>query len=196
MLQKIIEYKNNEELNMQQIKALKEHIKEIEKKKNNISKNDNDMYEGNDEAIEEYNKMRILYEEQLNKNKELENKIHYKDEQIEGLKIVIEKFADEKMSYNEKKKNSNKNINSINNINNSNNNRYNYDKDDEISFSNDKDILSQLKEAKIIINKLIEDKKKFEEENRNLKDNNKLLHSEYKSEGGIDISPEGNEEEE
>ena len=203
MLQKIIEYKNNEELNMQQIKALKEHIKEIEKKKNNIS--DIDIFEGNDDAIEEYNKMRILYEEQLNKNKELENKIHYKDEQIEGLRIVIDKFADEKMSFNEKKKNSGKNINNINinkiinNIHNSNsinNHRYNNDKDDEISFNNDKDILNQLKEAKIIINKLIEDKKILEEENKNLKDNNKLLRSEYKSEGGIDILPEGNEEEE
>ena len=43
---------------------------------------------------------------------------------------------------------------------------------------------------------MLEDKKILEEENKNLKDNNKLLRSEYKSEGGIDILPEGNEEEE
>ena len=191
MLQIIMEYKNIKELNNQQIKALKEHIKELEKKlNNNISKNENEIYEGNDDAIEEYNKIRILYDEQVNKNKELENKIHYKDEQIEGLKIVVNKFADEKISFNEKKKSSH-NSNSINL-------RYNndYDKDDEKSFINDKDTQNKLKEAKIIINKLIEEKTALETQIKSLKDNNKLLHSEYKSEGGIEISREGNEEEE
>ena len=48
----------------------------------------------------------------LNKNKELLDKIHYQDEQIEGLKIVINKFADEreKILFKEKKNSSNNNI--------------------------------------------------------------------------------------
>ena len=198
IIKKILEYKDIEESNNQQIKLLKERIKELEKKlNNNLSKNDDDKYEGNDDAIEEYNKMRILYEEQVNKNKELENKIHYKDEQIEGLKIVVNKFADEKISFNEKKKSSHSSIN-INNINNINNryNNYDYENEDEKSINNEQNIKKDLKEAKIIINKLNEEKTKLENEIKNLKDNNKLLRSEYKSEGGIEVSREGNEEEE
>ena len=198
MIKKILEYKDIEESNNQQIKVLKKRIKEVEKKlNNNISKNENDIYEGNDDAIEEYNKMRILYEEQVNKNKELENTIHYKDEQIEGLKIVVNKFADEKISFNEKKKSSHSSIN-INNFNNINNryNDYDYYKEDEKSINNAQNIKKDLKEAKEIINKLIEEKTKLENEIKSLKDNNKLLRSEYKSEGGIEVSREGNEEEE
>ena len=164
MIKKILEYKDIEESNNQQIKVLKERIKEVEKKlNNNISKNENDIYEGNDDAIEEYNKMRILYEEQVNKNKELENTIHYKDEQIEGLKIVVNKFADEKISFNEKKKSSHSSIN-INNFNNINNryNDYDYYKEDEKSINNAQNIKKDLKEAKEIINKLIEEKTKLE----------------------------------
>ena len=184
MLEKIKEYKDNQELNIQQIKALKEHIKEIKKKLDNSSLND--KYEGSEDVIEEYNKMRILYENELNKNKELEKKIHYKDEQMEGLKLVINKFADEreKILFKEKKKNSN----------NSNvNNRYNNYESDENNINNnniindnDKDVKNQLKEAKLIINKLLEEKKVLEAENKNIKENNKLLRSDYKSEGGMD----------
>ena len=197
MIKKILEYKDIEESNNQQIKVLKERIKEVEKKlNNNISKNENDIYEGDDDAIEEYNKMRILYEEQVNKNKELENTIHYKDEQIEGLKIVVNKFADEKISFNEKKKSSHSSIN-INNFNNINNryNDYDYYKEDEKSINNAQNIKKDLKEAKEIINKLIEEKTKLENEIKSLKDNNKLLGSEYKWERGIEVSQEGNEEE-
>ena len=197
MIKKILEYKDIEESNNQQIKVLKERIKEVEKKlNNNISKNENDIYEGDDDAIEEYNKMRILYEEQVNKNKELENAIHYKDEQIEGLKIVVNKFADEKISFNEKKKSSHSSIN-INNFNNINNryNDYDYYKEDEKSINNAQNIKKDLKEAKEIINKLIEEKTKLENEIKSLKDNNKLLGSEYKWERGIEVSQEGNEEE-
>ena len=187
------EYKNNEELNLQQIKALKEHIKEIKKQLDNNSLNEKDAV--NDDAIEEYNKMRILYEEELNKNKELENKIHYQDEQIEGLKIVVNKFADEreKIIFNEKKGNSsNKNINL--NI----NNRYNVE-NDENNDNNindyDKDIKTELKEAKLVINKLNEDKRILEEENKKMKENNKLLRSDYKSEGRIEFEKDDFEEE-
>ena len=193
IIEKIKEYKNNEELNLQQIKALKEHIKEIKKKLDN-NNSINDKYEGNDNAIEEYHKMRILYEDELNKNKELENKIHYQDEQIEGLKIVINKFADEreKILFNDKKSNnSNKNIN----INNRYNNYDNDENNDNIINESDKDIKSQLKEAKIIINKLNEDKRILEKENKKMKENNKLLRSDYKSEGGIEIEKDDFEEE-
>ena len=186
MIKKILEYKDIEESNNQQIKVLKKRIKEVEKKlNNNISKNENDIYEGNDDAIEEYNKMRILYENELNKNNELEKKIHYKDEQMEGLKLVINKFADEreKILFNDKKSNSsNKNIN----LNNRYNDYENDDNNDNIINDSDKDIKSQLKEAKLIINKLLEEKKVLEAENKNMKDNNKLLRSDYKSEGGMD----------
>ena len=186
MLEKIKEYKNLEELNKEQIKALKEHIKEIEKKKNNKSINE---YDVNDDAIEEYNNMRILFENEREKTKDLENKIHYKDEQIEGLKLVINKFADEreKILFKETKKNSNNQ-----------NVRYNnYDKDDDLIINNNNEnLVDDLKEAKLLINKLMEEKKILEEENKKLKDNNKLIRSEYKSEGGIEIAKDVDEEEE
>ena len=191
MIEKIKEYKNNEELNLEQIKALKEYIKEMEKNKKikninelNINGNINDK-----ELIQEYNKIKALYENEINKNKDLMSKIHYKDEQIEGLKIVINKFADEreKMIFKETKKDS------FNNLNNKSNNRYNnYDKDDEISndinLNNNNDLINKLKEAQLTIDKLKEKNKKLEKENKNMRDNNKLLISEYKSEGGVDIT--------
>ena len=187
MLEKIREYKNTEELNVEQIKALKEHIKEIEKRKNNNFINN--INEDNQDITNEYNKMKVLYENEISKNKALDNKIHYQDEQIEGLKIVINKFADEreKILFKDKKKNSNNN-----NI--SNNNRYNnnlYKEDDTSNDDIDKDSIGKLKE---LINKLKEDNKALEQENKNLKENNKLIRSEYKSEGGMDR--EGCEEEE
>jgi hypothetical protein len=115
----------------------------------------------------------------MNKNKELEKKIHYQEEQIEGLKIVINKYADERILFNEKKKSSNININR------------NYSNDEEISIGyNDKD----LKEK---INKLKEENKKLEQEIKSLKEkeNNKYAGSDYKSEGGMDREGGDDEEE-
>ena len=86
VIKKIREYKNTEELNVEQIKALKEHIKEIEKRKNNNFINN--INEDNQDITNEYNKMKVLYENEISKNKALDNKIHYQDEQIEGLKKI------------------------------------------------------------------------------------------------------------
>ena len=109
----------------------------------------------------------------------MDKKIRYQNEQIEGLKIVINKFADEreKILFKEKKKSSNNNI------------IRNYSNDDEISIGNND------KELKETINKLKEENKKLEQELKNLKDNNKLLRSDYKSEGGMDRDGENDEEE-
>ena len=123
-IEKIKEYKLIIESNMQQIKMLKEQIKEED--------------------------------EHIKLNKELENKLHYKEEQIEGLKIVINKLTDERELYIMNQKNNNNNI---------------------INKENDNELKIELKEAKIIINNLTEKIKKLEEEK------NKINNSEYKSEG-------------
>jgi chromosome segregation ATPase len=194
ILEKIKEYKDNEELNLEQIKALKEHIKEMEK---NMSNNNINFNNASGDLVNEYNKIKTLYENEVNINKDLLSKIHYKDEQMEGLKLVVNKFAEEReqMISKDKKKSSNNNISNHNKIN-------NYDRDDSSSNdiklfnNNNNDLMNKLKEAKITINKLKEDIKKLEEENKTLKINNKLLNSEYKSEGGVDITEDENEDEE
>ena len=193
MLEKIKEYKDNEELNLEQIKALKEHIKEMEKMPNNNIKSNN----ASGDLVNEYNKLKTLYENEVNINKDLLSKIHYKDEQMEGLKLVVNKFAEEReqMIFKDKKKSSTNNISNNNKLN-------NYDRDDSSSNdiklfnNNNSDLMNKLKEAKITINKLKEDIKKLEEENKTLKNNNKLLNSDYKSEGGVDIAEDENEDEE
>ena len=131
LIQKIKEYKETSESNMQQIKVLKNQIKEME------GKNDNEL---------------------LNKIKELENKLKYKNEQIEGFGIVINKLTNEREKIiMEQKKNNN------------------------ISKISKGDNENELKEAKIIINNLKEKIKILEEENKNII--RQKEDSEYKSEG-------------
>ena len=127
-----------------------------------------------------------MCEKEKNKNKELENKIRYQNEQIEGLKIVINKFADEreKILFNEKNK-------SNHNINKNNNNNNNSFEEQEIFNDNNND-KEDLKEQ---IKQLKKENEQLEQELKNLKDNNKLIRSDYKSEGGME-KEEGNEEEE
>ena len=137
LIQKIKEYKETSESNMQQIKILKKQIKEKE---------------GNNTNNELYNKI-----------KELENNIFYKNEQIEGLKIVLNKLTKEREELIMNQKNNNAKIS-----------------------NND---LNGLKEAKTLIKELTEKIKKLEEENNDImkskeKEENKLMDSEYKSEGG------------
>ena len=131
LIQKIKEYKETSESNMQQIKVLKNQIKEME------GKNDNEL---------------------LNKIKELENKLKYKNEQIEGFGIVINKLTNEreKIIMEQKKNNNNSKISKG-------------------------DLENELKEAKIIINNLKEKIKILEEENKNIIKQKE--DSEYKSEG-------------
>ena len=131
---------------MEQIKLLKEQIKELEGKNNN---------------------------ELINKIKELEKKLFDKNEQIDGMKVVINKLTDERekiiMSQNQRKNSTNNNIKITNDM-----------------ISSDKTLKQELKEAKIIINELSKKIKTLEEENINIKkqkDENKMMDSEYKSEG-------------
>ena len=146
MLEKIKEYKDNEELNLEQIKALKEHIKEMEKMPNNNLKSNN----VSGDLVNEYNKLKTLYENEVNINKDLLSKIHYKDEQMEGLKLVVNKFAEEReqLIFKDKKKSSTNNISNNNKLN-------NYDRDDSSSNdiklfnNNNSDLMNKLKEAKI-----------------------------------------------
>ena len=77
-----------------------------------------------------------------NCQKEIDNlKKEKENNNILGLKIVVNKFADEKISINEKKKNSLSSIN-IHNFNNINNryNDYGYDKEDEKRINNAQNI--------------------------------------------------------
>ena len=131
---------------MQQIKLIKEQIKERK------GKNDNDL---------------------INKNRELEKKLYDRNEQIDGMKVIINKLTDERekiiMNQNQRKNSSNNNIKITNDM-----------------VSNDKELKKELKDAKIIINDLSEKIKKLEEENNNIKqqkEENKMMDSEYKSEG-------------
>ena len=131
LIQKIKEYKETSESNMQQIKVLKDQIKEMEGKNNN---------------------------ELLNKIRELQNNLQYKNEQIEGFQIVINKLTNEREQIiMEQKKNNN-----------------------NIKISKDDSEL-ELKEAKLIINNLSEKIKALEEENKNMIKQKE--DSEYKSEG-------------
>ena len=61
--------------------------------------------ENNDSFYPNYNYIKIYDDDGLNNNKELLNKLKYKDNQIEGLKIFIHKLTEEKVNLlmNEKK---------------------------------------------------------------------------------------------
>ena len=105
LLTKLKEYKNNEDLNLSQIKVLKNHIKEIERQQNIESENaDNKSLKKKelkkkiqDLELENSNiKMQLNYE--LKFNCQLNNEVKNKNEEIEGLKIFLNKLMAEKES--------------------------------------------------------------------------------------------------
>ena len=123
LIKKIKEYKETSESNMEQIKMLKQQIKEKE------GKNDNEL---------------------INKNRELEKKILDKIEQIEGLRIALNKLTDEREEFIMKQSNKKNTLSKKSS------------KDNNELISNDTELKMELKESKIIIKNLTEKIKKLE----------------------------------
>ncbi len=107
LIMKLKDYKNNEELNLSQIKILKEHIKEMERQQNidsdsNAYKKKNSKKELqkkiNDLEIENKN-ISMQLDMEINYNGKLKNEVKFKSEQIVGLNTVIKKLMEEKESY-------------------------------------------------------------------------------------------------
>ena len=128
LIQKLKEYKNIEELNLSQIKILKNHIKEIEKHQNiesdsNQNKKNNKKKELKKRINEleiEITNIKMKLDIEINNNEQLKNEIKYKTEQIDGLKTFIKKLEEEKESYTLKKSPSlpqNSNTSTPNNVN-------------------------------------------------------------------------------
>ena len=106
LLIKLKEYKGIEELNLSQIKILKNHIKEIERQQNTDTENTDSKSikkkelkkRINDLEIENANiKMQLNYE--LKFNCQLNSEVKAKTSEIEGLKTFINKLIAEKESY-------------------------------------------------------------------------------------------------
>ena len=106
LIMKLKDYKNNEELNLSQIKILKEHIKEMERQQNidsdsNVFKKKNSKKELqkkiNDLEIENKN-ISMQLDMEINYNGKLKNEVKAKTEQIAGLNTVIKKLMEEKES--------------------------------------------------------------------------------------------------
>jgi hypothetical protein len=144
LIHKLKEYKNIEELNLSQIKILKEHIKQMEKQQNvdseiNVNKKKTSKKELqkkiNDLEIENKN-ISMQLEMEINYNGKLKNEVKTKAEQIEGLNIVIKKLIAEKESDSTNRNSSNKKSNENSNLNNINRSKT----DEFIMSSKDKNI--------------------------------------------------------
>ena len=110
LIQKLKEYKNIEELNLSQIKILKNHIKEIEKHLNvetdsnqNKKSKKRELKKKISELEIEIANIKIKYDIELNNNEQLKNEIKNKTEQIDGLNSVVKKLMEEKEIYTLKK---------------------------------------------------------------------------------------------
>ena len=107
LIMKLKDYKNNEELNLSQIKILKEHIKEMERQQNtdadsNAFKKKNskkDLQKKINELEIENKNISMQLDMEINYNGKLKNEVKIKSEQIEGLNTVIKKLMEEKESY-------------------------------------------------------------------------------------------------
>ena len=114
LISKLKEYKNIEELNLSQIKILKEHIRDMERLQNiDLDLNMNGKNYKKKELQKKINELEInntnikkQLEIELNYNVKLKNEVKTKEEQIEGLNIVIKKLMNEKESYSFNKSNS------------------------------------------------------------------------------------------
>ena len=114
LISKLKEYKDIEELNLSQIKILKEHIRDMERQQNiDLDLNANGKNYKKKELQKKINELEInntnikkQLEMELNYNGKLKNEVKTKTEQIEGLNIVIKKLMKEKESYSFNKSNS------------------------------------------------------------------------------------------
>ena len=182
LIQKLKEYKNYEELNLSQIKILKNHIKQMEKQQNTDSDQNNKKHikkkelkkRINDLEIENANiKMQLNIE--LNLNCQLNNEINYKKEQIDGLNIVINKLMAEKESneFNSNSFHSNKNNDIFNRSKTKEENEYN-----KINKVSNK----ELNIKQMFSNEIIENNK-----DNNLKNKNALNRKECKTDKKLEI---------
>ena len=104
LIQKLKEYKNIEELNLSQIKILKNHIKEMEKHQNIIESDSHNKKPTKKKELKkriseleiENINIKMQLDIEINNNGHLKNEVKYKTEQIEGLNIVINKLMAEK----------------------------------------------------------------------------------------------------
>ena len=135
-----------------------------EVKINPIDNNKFDIQDINEFFIS-FQNLEINYENELNKNKELINKLNYQNDQIEGLKIFIHKITNEKENLLTKEINK-KIRNSKNKIEQSNENRFKNElKNSKLIKRNFQENINKLEEKKENKSTCFENKSKEEKEN-------------------------------
>ena len=191
LIQKLKEYKNIEELNLSQIKILKNHIKEIEKHQNNESDNNQNKKNKKKELKKKISELeieianiKIKYDIELNNNEHLKNEVKNKTEQIDALNIVVKKLMEEKELYTLKKSPSlpqNNNAPIQNNVNRSKTNG-------DIEFNKINKVSNKDVNIKNIMNEN-DNNNNNNESNKdiNLKKQNILNRKEYKTEKKLEI---------
>jgi len=135
-----------------------------EVKINPIDNNKFDIQDINEFFIS-FQNLEINYENELNKNKELINKLNYQNDQIEGLKIFIHKITNEKENLLTKEINK-KIRNSKNKIEQSNENRFKNELiNSKLMKINFQEKINKLEEKKENKSTYLENKSKEEKEN-------------------------------